>query len=119
MSRSSKIKSLRPSVEVADTSVSSSEIFQNEVLRPILKLQNDLIISWFEFQIQGHKLILKDNPREKIKRLLSKNNKLQAELKGIIIGQFTLLEYKEFTTNAKDLGKRIIDMAIERFLSQR
>ena len=119
MKRTDKIKALRPEIDVADTSVTSEEIFQNTVLRPILKFQNDLIITWFEELVVSYKLNLTEDARGKLKNLLSKNASSQSELKGIIIGHFTAVEFKEYSSHSKALGKRIIDMAIERFLCQR
>ena len=119
MSRSKKLKSLRPEVEVADTSFTAQEIFQNKVLRPILKFQNNIILDWFDSQVEHNKLRLKENAESNLKALLAKSPKLQAELKGMIIGHLTTLEYRTYQEYSKDLGRRIVQMALRRYLSQR
>ena len=119
MSRSKKLIALRPEIEVRDTSITAQEIFQNNVLRPILKFQHNLIVDWFDNQIMNQKIELKENAEKKLKNLLAKNSKLQSELKGLVIGHFTTLEYRTYKEYSKDLGKRIVQMSIQRYLSQR
>ena len=48
-SRDSYLKSLRPDIltKKINADMSSEEYFQNTVLRPIIKFQNDLLISVF------------------------------------------------------------------------
>ena len=48
-SRDSYLKSLRPDIltKTIKTEMSSEEYFQNTVLRPIIKFQNDLLIAVF------------------------------------------------------------------------
>jgi len=47
--RDSSLKSLRPDVitGTVKTEMSSEEYFQNSILRPIIKFQNDLLIAVF------------------------------------------------------------------------
>ena len=53
---------LRPKLnfEKAHTSI---EQFQNEVLRPILKLQNDLLLIVFNQHVQNQKIELKNSQK--------------------------------------------------------
>lgn len=101
---------------------SAEEKFQNQTLRPILKLQNDLFLEVFKnyatkqkgtfFQLSVEKkMIYVDNA-------IQKDVKFRNTLKGIVIGMFTLSEYKEYIQNSSNLNKRIMTMLMERIKSQ-
>ena len=101
---------------------SSEEIFQNQTLRPILKLQNDLFIAVFENQISKHKNDFYKLPVEKklhyIENVIQKDIKFRNALKGMIISLFTAAEYTDYITNSSSLNKRMMNMLIERLKSQ-
>lgn len=101
---------------------SSEEIFQNQTLRPILKLQNDLFVAVFENQISKHKNDFYKLPVEKkmhyIENVIQKDIKFRNALKGMIISLFTLEEYGNYITNSSSLNKRMMNMLIERLKSQ-
>lgn len=98
------------------------EQFQNEVLRPILKLQNDLIILSFQNYLRVNKINFNSFTVDKkvalIENSIHKDSKLREILKGIIIGLFTSNEYSLYATNSSNFNKRIISMLIERLQSQ-
>ena len=102
--------------------MSIQERFQNETLRPILKLQNSLFIQIFQNYIEKHKGIYhKFNLNEKlnyIESCLIKDQKLRNYLKGIIIGHFTLEEYGIYKKQSSELSKRMINMLKERLKDQ-
>jgi hypothetical protein len=99
-----------------------AEQFQNEVLRPILKLQNDLIILSFQNYLRVNKINFNSFTVDKkvalIENSIHKDSKIREILKGIIIGLFTSNEYSLYTTNSSNFNKRIISMLIERLQSQ-
>ena len=101
---------------------SSDELFQNEVLRPILKLQNDLVLAVFLNYLAKNKMALKNQTLEKkeatIENALQKDIKLRNVLKGIIIGLFTADEYAVYLNNSSGLNKRMMSMLMERLKSQ-
>ena len=101
---------------------SSDESFQNEVLRPILKLQNDLFVSSFLNYIDKNKTDFYSNTTEKkilmIENIIQKDIKFRNALKGMIIGLFTSNEYSQYIKNSSSLNKRMINMLIERLKSQ-
>ena len=98
------------------------EQFQNEVLRPILKLQNDLIILAFGNYLRINKINFNSVTVEKklilIENTIQKDSKLRDTLKGIIIGLFTSNEYLIYSKNTTNFNKRIMGMLIERLKSQ-
>lgn len=101
---------------------SEEEVFQNATLRPILKLQNDLIVLVFQNYVNQIKLPFKDFTVEKkmssIATIISKDIQLQNTLKGIVIGLFTIEEYHYYSKTISNNNKRIKAMLIERLQSQ-
>ena len=101
---------------------SSDELFQNEVLRPILKLQNDLLLAAFLNYLIKNKMGFKNQTPEKneamIEIALQKDIKLWNVFKGMIVGLFTTDEYALYLKNSSSLNKRMRCMLIERLKSQ-
>ena len=101
---------------------SEEEVFQNATLRPILKLQNDLIVLIFQNYVNQIKLPFKGFTVEKkmssIATIISKDIQLQNTLKGIVIGLFTTEEYHYYSKTISNSNKRIKAMLIERLQSQ-
>lgn len=101
---------------------STEELFQNEVLRPILKLQNDLFVVSFVNYINKNKADFHSHSVEKklgiIENSIQKDIKFRNALKGMIIGLFTVEEYELYIKNSSSLNKRMMSMLIERLKSQ-
>jgi len=101
---------------------SADEIFQNEVLRPILKLQNDLFIASFHNYISKYKRDFYSLSVEKkltiIENAIQKDIKFRNALKGMIIALFTVDEYLLYIKNSSNLNKRMMNMLIERLKNQ-
>ena len=122
--RSKNLIHIRPYIVNMESfdKISIQERFQNETLRPILKLQNSLFIEIFQNYIEKHKGIYhKFNLNEKlnyIESCLIKDQKLRNYLKGIIIGHFTLEEYGIYKKQSSELSKRMVNMLKERLKDQ-
>jgi hypothetical protein len=101
---------------------STEESFQNEVLRPILKLQNDLFIASFINYVSKNKADFYSYTVEKklsvIENAIQKDIKFRNALKGMIIGLFTSDEYAIYIKNSSNINKRMMSMLIERLKSQ-
>lgn len=101
---------------------SADELFQNEVLRPILKLQNELFIASFMNYISKNRIDFKTYSADKkmatMENAIQKDIKFRNALKGIIIGLFTTDEYTQYIQNSSSLNKRMMGMLIERLKSQ-
>ncbi len=122
-SRDSFLNEFRGPTLGQNTSQSSEEeVFQNVTLRPILKLQNDLIVLVFQNYVNQIKLPFKNFTVEKkmssIATIISKDIQLQNTLKGIVIGLFTTEEYHYYSKTISNSNKRIKAMLIERLQSQ-
>lgn len=101
---------------------SAEERFQNQTLRPILKLQNELLLEVFINYAKIQKGVFFELSLSKkqlyIENALQKDVKFSNSLKGMIIGLFTIAEYKEYSLNNSNINKRIGNLLMERFKSQ-
>lgn len=101
---------------------SAEEFFQNETLRPILKLQNDLFLDVFRNYIAKSKTDFYNFSVEKkmlfIENSIQRDIKFRNSLKGIVIGLFTIDEYSRYIENSSSLNKRMMSLLIERLKSQ-
>jgi hypothetical protein len=103
-------------------SMRSEERFQNETLRPVLKLQNPLLIEVFRNYIDKHKGVFYELGLDKrlayMENALMKDQKFRNSIKGMIIGQFTVAEYKSYAKNSSALNKRMMNLALQRLKDQ-
>jgi len=122
--RSHNLLQIRPQILSAkvNSSMSFDEQFQNKTLRPIIKLQNQLLVAAFQNYITKHKNKYYELCLEKqlgyIENAIQKDIKFRNSLKGMIIGQFTVEEYEIYLENSSALNKRMMNMVIERLKSQ-
>lgn len=123
MTRESFIKEFR-GLTLGEISSQSSdeEVFQNSTLRPILKLQNDLIIAVFQSYLNQNKIPFNDFSLDKKMKIIEvailKDISFQNTLKGIVVGLFTVNEFSLYSNNTSGFNKRIRSMLIERLQSQ-
>ena len=109
-------KQLRPEILsiIKTENFSPLEKFQNETLRPIIKLQHELILTCFEHYLKQNKInIIELNKTQKtdlMNKLFKSDTRLKNDFRGLIIGLFTLEEYKEYLTISSQLNKRINNM---------
>ncbi|WP_405396868.1 glyoxalase [Maribacter sp. Asnod2-G09] len=124
MDRTQKLQSIRPTITSAKImpNMSEDERFQNETLRPILKLQNDLLLASFQNYINKMKNTFYELKLEKridyITKAIQKDIKYRNSLKGMIIGQFTIEEYEIYIQNSSALNKRMMNMVVKRIQDQ-
>jgi len=122
--RSEKLIQQRPDIPTSkiNDQMGSEEYFQNAVLRPILKLQNDLFISVFKNYIKKHKNVFYELSIEKkqryVEHAIQKDIKFRNSLKGMIIGMFTVEEYETYKLNSSALNKRMMNLLIVRLKDQ-
>lgn len=121
--RDQQVLAARPTIEsmtINDT-MSSEERFQNETLRPVIKLQNDLFIEVFRNYIAKHKNVFYQLTIEKrlnyIENAIHKDIKFRNSLKGMVIGQFTVDEYLTYIKNSSALNKRMMNIVKQRLQS--
>jgi len=122
-SRDLTILNLRPEIPTAtiNQTMSDDEFFQNNTLRPIAKLQNDLLVEVFKHYIKKHKNVFfeltVDRRLDYIENAIHKDMKFRNSLKGIIIGMFTIDEHRIYTQNSSSLNKRMMAIVKDRLKS--
>lgn len=122
--RPNDIKRIRPEIPKAriNDQMSDEERFQNTTLRPVVKLQNPLLIEMFRNYITKRKNVFYNLSLEKrltyIENAVNKDMKFRNSLKGMIIGQFTVEEYLIYIQNSSALNKRMANLLRERLISQ-
>ncbi len=120
--RALSLKSIRPefSATTINNTMSSEERFQNLVLRPIIKFQNDLFVAAFKNYISKHKNVFYELSLEKrqdyVENSIQKDMKFRNSVKGMIIGQFTVEEYELYIQNSSALNKRMMNIVKDRLL---
>ena len=120
--RTENLLAIRPvilSAKIYD-SMSSEELFQNKTLRPIIKMQHDLIVAVFNNYIVKRKNVFYDLTLQKqlayIDNTIHKDMKFRHSVKGMIIGQFTTEEYALYIENSSALNKRMMNIVKERLI---
>ncbi len=122
--RSPRLLTARPQLKTTQINdmMSKGERFQNETLRPILKMQNDLFLAVFKNYIAKHKNVFYQLPLEKrlgyIEKSLQKDIKFRNSLKGMVIGLFTVEEYTIYIQHSSALNKRMMNMIVKRLKDQ-
>ena len=98
------------------------ETFQNQTLRPILKLQNEIYLSLFQTYTIRQKTdfttLSKDKKRIFIEQSLQKDMVLKNTFIGITIGMLSMEELQKYNLENKAYNRRIVTMLMERIKSQ-
>ena len=119
MTRNENILKLRPEI-ITDLTKTSlfEESFQNLTLRPILKLQNELILKLTNKHLA--KFILDKSKEESIKIIETRlaEQVIKQQLIGLTIGLFTTEEFEYYLLNQSSINKRISQLIIQRVCSQ-
>ena len=115
--RDTALLALRPTVATADGAL-PAEAFQNDVLRPILKLQHPLLLAaWHRYADRQKGRFYKLNRPEQeayLRHALKTNRELRSFYLGLVCGVMTEEEWVAFRQNEKELSRRALDMVVER-----
>jgi hypothetical protein len=114
---------LRPIIKTEEFENSTAEEkFQTLTLRPILKLQNELLLGLFKNHIRDTKnsfySLSPDNKILFIENSLQKNLVLKSKLLGVTLGMLTREELAVYSADTNLYNKRIISLIVERIRSQ-
>ena len=110
---------IRPVLNLKKSSqITDEESFQNDTLRPVIKLQSPVLIETYRNYIIKHKNVFYELSNEKkldyIENSINKNQKFRNLLKGMIIGLFTIEEYHIYKKNSSSLNKRMMNIVLKR-----
>ena len=117
--RPNDIIKIRPVLNLKKSSqITVEESFQNDTLRPIIKLQSPILIETYRNYIIKHKNVFYELSNEKkldyIENSINKNQKFRNLLKGMIVGLFTIKEYNAYRKNSSSLNKRMMNIVLKR-----
>ena len=124
MNRSIVIKSLRPELPnvVNGAEISEIELFQNEVLRPIMKFQNEVFTTLFISNLKKRDVdFSKMNLNGRIAyvtNVIQKDLGLRNVLIGMVLGLMTVEEIGQYYQNETEYRRRISKMVIDRLADQ-
>lgn len=113
---------IRPEINVTNSDNSLTEEFQNETVRPILKLLNTTIIEFSKSFIAALDINFKNKTNAEIEQILinlvKKHPTFKTYLLGMVISYFTKDELSAYLVNQKQHNKRIYILLQERLRSQ-
>ena len=120
-SRDQLLLGLRPALALAKAS-SAEEQFQNEVLRPLLKFQNELLLELARNYIgKRHKAFNALKISAQV-TLLKRASKQDPELRNILVysvaSLLTLPELPFYESHRAELNRRIVNMGLQRIIDQ-
>ena len=113
------IKKERPVLsDLIKDGTSEIEKFQNEVLRPIIKMQHHLLIRLFKQYLIKRKVAFADlndkKKRSKISSVFKTDNNYKNINLGIIIGHFSSDEFGFYAENSSEINRRILQIITQR-----
>ena len=115
--------SIRPAIPTLEVKehMASEEEFQNQSLRPILKLQHEilqlLVKSYFEQKKNAFYKLSAERKPGYLKDILLQDRSIVHELRGLVIGQFTTDEMSYYLGNKSEINKRIQSLLLQRISS--
>ncbi len=120
MNRTEQLLALRPEITTDSERISlPKEAFQNNVLRPILKFQNEAVVGFFKAQIKGATLPdFKAELHDFVQQRLQKDMVTRNTLVGMVIGFLSEEELAVFLADKNEVSKRIVEMLSQRIANQ-
>lgn len=97
-----------------------AEDFQNKVLRPIIKMQSDLLLAHLQNKLLTSKIDLSKLSKGKQETTLTgifmNDQAFKREIIGMVIGHFNLIEYQTYLEMSKEFNRRITQIVLNRCL---
>lgn len=124
MNRTEKILSIRPALGIDIDKEKTSGKLHHAVLRPILKLQHDLLQSTLKANPHFSKQLLNidaEDPKAYytlVSQLIKTNKALRFQYIGMVIGLMSIEELLIYQADSAEYNKRIIQMLIKRLGSK-
>lgn len=114
-----KVRPNLPS-SLTEGELKEEELFQNMVLRPVIKMQHDLLILRVKSYFSSKKVIfhLMDTSKRAaaLESAFQNDLALKKEIQGMIIGQLTQDEFKLYLNWERSVNKRIVQMVRNRMI---
>ena len=105
---------------ITEGELKEEELFQNMVLRPVIKMQHDLLIMRVKSHFSSKRVLFNvmDNKKrtEVLIKAFQSDHSLKKEIQGIITGQLSIVEFQQYLKSERSLNKRIIQMVRNRMI---
>jgi hypothetical protein len=121
--RDAALLALRPPVN-ADPDAASTDLerFLHATLRPVLKLQNDILLALAAREVSkrvpGLRAMAPDDRRARIAQTLAGDSRLKRTLVGVVYGALTSDELAFALGHEAEVRRRIVALLVERVESQ-
>jgi hypothetical protein len=119
--RDERLKRIRPEIETCEDKEGFMENFQNQVLRPVCKFQNSILIAQFKSYVRKFKPAFnaynQSAQRNFIEDSLRRDPRIKNSLIASIVSVLTLEEYNLYCENKREVNKRIISLVSDRLKS--
>tara|TARA_B100001057_G_C22082220_1_gene656189 strand:- start:121 stop:492 length:372 start_codon:yes stop_codon:yes gene_type:complete len=100
--------------------IKEEELFQNMVLRPVIKMQHDILILRVQSHFLSKKIVFHMMDKKKrvnaIESAFQNDNAFKKEVQGMILGQLNPEEFQRYLKSERSMNKRIIQMVRNRML---
>ena len=112
-----KVRPILPE-SLVEGNLKEEELFQNMVLRPVIKMQHDILILRVQSYFLSKKVVFHMMDKKKrinaIESAFQNDNPFKKEIQGMILGQLTIEEFKTYLKSERSMNKRIIQMVRNR-----
>jgi|TARA_B100001093_G_C26610906_1_gene920164 hypothetical protein len=116
------MEKVRPNLpeSLVEGHLKEEELFQNMVLRPVIKMQHDILILRVQSYFLSKKVVFHMMDKKKrinaIESAFQNDNPFKKEIQGMILGQLNQEEFKSYLKSERSMNKRIIQMVRNRML---
>ena len=114
-----KVRPILPE-SLVEGNLKEEELFQNMVLRPVIKMQHDILLLRVQSYFLSKKVVFHMMDKKKrinaIESAFQNDNPFKKEIQGMILGQLTIEEFKTYLKSERSMNKRIIQMVRNRML---
>ena len=104
--------------DLVNEGTTEMEQFQNNILRPIIKMQHTLLIAFLKNHLQKRKVdfsVIPDKKRRsKIASFFKTDNNFKNMILGFIVGHFSVDEFAFYSENSSEINRRILQMTSQR-----
>jgi len=122
--RDEALVAIRPSVDAhPERAATPEEHFLHATLRPVLKLQNDLLLrltaASVAARIPGFPSFDPADQERRLRQMLAQDRRLKHVLYGVVLGALTAEEVQFFLDHESEVRRRLGALIAERVASQR
>jgi len=121
-SRGDRLRQARPSLDLRTSESSPVEQFQNETLRPVLKLLNPTILRLVAARLVrygvGFASMDRTDQRDRLRNLLKEDGRLKQTLLGMVVGHLTDGELTVYLDHKEEVRRRCVPMLLARAQDQ-